>query len=155
MKGFEKVLFLCIIVVFAGCSSTSKTSSSASGNDAVDVGYGNQDKEAVTNAITKLEVDNPALSLADYLRRVPGVMVRGSGNNVTVMIRMGSSYGATSGPLFVLDGVQIGTSYDQAVNMVDVNDIKDISVLKDISSSNIYGYQAKNGVILIESKRGN
>jgi len=155
MKYLEKYLLLSIIVVLAGCSSSSKISSSAPGNDGVNVGYGNQDREAVTNAISEIEVDNPALSLADHLRRVPGIMVRGSGDNVSVMIRIGSNYGANSGPLYVLDGVQIGTSYDQAVDMVDVNDIKRISVLKDISASNIYGYNAKNGVILIESKRGN
>lgn len=121
-------------------------------DDGVDVGYGRQSFAETTTAVSNVEVDNPALTLADYLRRIPGVMVTGRGNNTQVRIRGGNSVDGDSEPLFVIDNVPMAQTYRAAVQMVDINDIEDVSVLRDISASNIYGQRAKNGVVIITTK---
>ncbi|MEO0470109.1 MAG: TonB-dependent receptor plug domain-containing protein [Bacteroidota bacterium] len=121
----------------------------------IDAGYiGKKDKRASTNSVTEVKPDNAILSLANYLRRVPGVSVSGSGDRARVYIRGGiASESRTGEPLFVLDGVPIGDSYSAVANRIVVNDIDKISVLKDISASSMYGVQGQNGVILIKTKR--
>ncbi|MDH3709759.1 MAG: Plug domain-containing protein, partial [Cyclobacteriaceae bacterium] len=62
------------------------------------------------------------LSLADLLRRKPGVSVQGQGSSTKVAIRGGSGAHGTD-PLYVLDRQPVGNSYSQVAGMVDVNDI--------------------------------
>ena len=89
-----------------------------------------------------IEVDG-AMSLADYLRRVPGLVI--SGNSVSIR-GMGA-------PLYIIDGVQIGRSYRQANTSVSVFDIDRVEVLKNAADLAIYGRQGQNGVIKIFTRR--
>ncbi|MEM6766089.1 MAG: TonB-dependent receptor plug domain-containing protein [Bacteroidota bacterium] len=154
-----KTLFLLLLSLMIGCSTTKETQRQeiyASGEKEINVGYGKTKSKNKLGAVESVEPDNPNLSLADYLKRVPGISVRGSGDNATIRVRGGiSSSGLSQEPLFVLDNAPIGKSYQNLVNMVDINDIKRVSVLKDISSTNIYGVNGSNGVILITTKRDN
>jgi len=146
MKKFILSVFsLVLMASLVACSSTKKVSNlSSSENEDPDTGV----------AKTNTQAKESNLSLADYLRRMAGVQVMGSGNNVTVYVRGGSA-SQTSGntPLYVIDGNQIGNEYSQASNMIDVNDIRYVEVLKDVASTNTYGMRGSNGVIVIHSKQ--
>ncbi|MEZ4848585.1 MAG: TonB-dependent receptor plug domain-containing protein [Bacteroidia bacterium] len=134
-------------------SGKSTTSQKDSTQDDVTIAYGKTSRSAVTGAVQEIEPDQPSIRfLADYLRRVPGVSVRGTGDRVKVVIRDGITSSGTNEPLYVINNVPSGNSYSMVSSMVDVNDIKNISVLKDAASSSIYGYQAQHGVIIIETK---
>ena len=56
-------------------------------------------------------------------------------------------------PLFVVDGVSVGFSYQQVEHLVNVNDIASVEVLKGPSDTALYGRQGANGVIVIRTKR--
>ncbi|MEM7514673.1 MAG: TonB-dependent receptor plug domain-containing protein [Bacteroidota bacterium] len=154
-----RISFFFALSLLIACTSTKEASDQtlyASGEEQIEIGYGKTKSKNKLGAMETVEIDNPNLTLADYLKRVPGISVRGSGDNATIRVRGGiSSSGFSQEPLFVLDNAPIGKSYQNLVNMVDVNDIKRVSVLKDISSTNIYGINGSNGVILITTKRDN
>jgi len=112
-------------------------------------------KKAKTEIANTVETDeNTAanLSLADLLRRKPGVRVQGQGSGTTVAIRGGQSSASGASPLFVVDRVPIGTNYSQVAGMVNVNDIKTINVLKGADASR-YGTRGNNGVVEITTKK--
>jgi TonB-dependent SusC/RagA subfamily outer membrane receptor len=110
-----------------------------------------KDKKAKKKKKNRAEKTVTYLSLADLLRRQPGVMVQGSGNNATVAIRGGAGVSGTE-PLYVVDKVPIGTSYGQVAGMVDVNDIDNINVLSGADASQ-YGTRGNGGVIEITTKK--
>lgn len=84
-------------------------------------------------------------SLADHLKRVPGLQqVDG-----VFRIRGNISFNADTEPLYVINGVPVGQSYEQANAIIDVNDIKSVRVLKDVGSTNKYGMRGSSGVVEI------
>ena len=90
-------------------------------------------------------------SLADYLHKVPGVNISGSG---VVTIRGVNSFDATYSPitpLFVIDGQAIGYSYNEANRMLDPRFIDYVKVLKGPDAT-IYGSRGGNGVIEIVTR---
>lgn len=93
------------------------------------------------------------LSLADRLKRIPGLRVMDTGQEIKVMVRGASTAFQNTDPLYVINHVPIGHSYNQVVSQVDPNDIKAITVLKDAASSSLYGIRGSNGVILISTKK--
>ncbi|HWV29674.1 MAG TPA: SusC/RagA family TonB-linked outer membrane protein [Dyadobacter sp.] len=127
-------------------------------NEVVVVGYGTQKKRDLTGAVsqvnaTRLENENPQ-SVQDVLRgNVPGMNIgfstsaKGGGS---VSVRGQNSINAGSTPLIVLDG----TIYNGGLEDVNPNDIETIDVLKDASSSSVFGAKAASGVILITTRRG-
>jgi len=110
-----------------------------------------QDKKEKKKKKEKTEKTVTYLSLADLLRRKPGVLVQGSGNNTTVAVRGGAGASGTD-PLYVIDRVPIGNSYSQVASMVDVNDIANINVLSGADASQ-YGTRGNSGVIEITTKK--
>lgn len=90
-------------------------------------------------------------SLADYLQRVPGVNVMGSEGNQMVTIRGINSFSSGIEPLFVINGQVVGSSYNQANNMINVRDIDYVRVLKGPDAA-VYGVRGGNGVVLIVTK---
>lgn len=121
-------------------------------NEQVDVGYGSISNQEVTTAVAEVNPKQPNLDLLTYLRRVPGIQITGSGSSARIRIR-GLNSLEVNDPLFVVDGMPIGNSYQDVENSVSVNDIKNISVLKDGGSASIYGTRGNNGVILITTKK--
>ncbi|MEM8899162.1 MAG: TonB-dependent receptor plug domain-containing protein [Bacteroidota bacterium] len=154
-----RISFLFVLSLLIACSSTKEATDQtlyASGEEKIEIGYGNTKSKNKLGSMEKVETNNPNLSLADYLRRVPGISVQGSGDNARVRIRGGiTSAGMSEEPLYVLDNAPMGRSYQAISNMVDVNDIKSVSVLKDVSSTNIYGVNGTNGVVLITTRKEN
>mgnify|MGYP000168022807 CR=1 FL=1 len=125
-------------------------------DEVVVVGYGKQSRAEVTGAIstidskaiTSLPVSNPEESLQG---RAPGVLVVSTGSPGSapvVRIRGVATFGDNS-PLFVVDGVIVG-----GLSAVNPSDIESINVLKDASTTAVYGAQGANGVIVVTTKSG-
>ncbi|WP_420459024.1 SusC/RagA family TonB-linked outer membrane protein [Neolewinella sp.] len=134
------------------------------GNDAglldevVVLGYGSQNRESVTGAISSVggetlsEITTPSLGEA-LQGRLAGVQVIAGGapgEAPQVQVRGIGSISFGSGPLIVVDGIPSAGGYNQ----FDTRDIESTTVLKDASSTAIYGSRASNGVILITTKSG-
>ena len=93
-------------------------------------------------------------SLADRLRKIGGLTVSGTGNNVSVLVRGMSSIKFSNQPIYVIDGLNVGDNYARANGAIDVNQIKTIKVLKGPAQTARYGEVGKNGVILITTFSG-
>lgn len=128
-------------------------------DEVVVVGYGTQSKASLTSAVSTVnarEMTNiPASNLSNILAsRASGVYVQTAtgvpGQSSTVRIRSASSWNAAP-PLFVIDGVIRDQS---AFDALDPSQIESLSILKDASSTAIYGSRASNGVLLVTTKTG-
>jgi TonB-linked SusC/RagA family outer membrane protein len=133
--------------------------SAASMDQVVVVGYGTKRRSDVTGSVasvpqgrlSELPVTN---ALQAIQGAVAGVNITQSssvpGASPTAVIRGESSISASTGPFIVVDGVP----FNGSLNDVNPNDIASIDILKDASSTAIYGTRGANGVILITTKRG-
>ena len=129
-------------------------------DEVVVVGYGQQKKANLTGAVANIDVEKtltsrPEQDVAKALQgAIPGLTVLNTSGDInanpTLQIRgLGTlSNGQKSSPLIVVDGVPTDD-----LSMINGNDIASISVLKDASSSSIYGSRAAFGVILITTKQ--
>ncbi len=123
------------------------------------VGYGTQKKSDLTGAITTIKSDEivktpTGQAMQAMQGKVAGLQVVSTGSpgdSPTVRVRGVNSYpgSGNSNPLYIVDGM----FYDN-IDFLNTYDIESMSVLKDASSSAIYGVRASNGVILIETKSG-
>ena len=135
--------------------------------EVVVVGYGTVKKSDLTGAVGTIKADvlqeRPASSLNQGLSgRITGVNVSSNsgrpGGRANIRIRGASSISVSNNPLYVIDGV-ILNAVDLAngstpIDYLNPNDIASIEVLKDASSTAIYGARGANGVILVTTKRG-
>ncbi len=129
-------------------------------NDVVVVGYGTQRKIDVTGSVAHVRgtelVKQPVLTATQALQsKVAGVQIISSGqpgSSPQVIIRGAGSILAGVNPLYVVDGVILPQGSD--ITNINTADIASVDVLKDASSSAIYGARAANGVILITTKQG-
>ncbi|MBP2830677.1 TonB-dependent receptor [Aquimarina sp. U1-2] len=129
-------------------------------DEIVVVGYGTQSRQNITGSVSSLEeyrLENvPNTNFTQALQgSVSGVYITnnsaGAENaDVNIRIRGQNSITANNGPLIVLDGVPFSGNISQ----INPNDIESLEVLKDVSSSAIYGTRGANGVILITTKKG-
>ena len=123
------------------------------------VGYGVQKKANLTGAVAAVNMDETLTSrsipnVSSMLQGlIPGLAVNQNsgmaGNNSSELLVRGLGTVNNARPLVVVDGLP-----DVDINRINMNDIESISVLKDASSSAIYGSRAANGVILITTKSG-
>jgi outer membrane cobalamin receptor len=93
------------------------------------------------------------LSLEDRLRRLSGVNIQGSGRDAKVTIRGLNSLTNNTEALFVVDGTVVPGGLQAVSQLVNVNDIKDIEVLKSAIETSAYGIQGAGGVIVIRLKK--
>jgi TonB-linked SusC/RagA family outer membrane protein len=135
--------------------------------EVVVVGYGTVRKSDLTGAVgtVKAEVlqERPAASLNQGLSgRIAGVNVSSNsgrpGGRANIRIRGASSISVSNNPLYVIDGVILNAvdlqNGSTPIDYINPNDIASIEVLKDASSTAIYGARGANGVILVTTKRG-
>jgi TonB-dependent starch-binding outer membrane protein SusC len=150
--------------------------------EVVVVGYGEIRKSDLTGAVSKLKyaenADQPITSVDQFIQgRVSGVQITQNsgapGSGMNFQIRGVSSISGSSQPLYVVDGFPIETGYgttgstsfvngDNArsappsnpLASLNPNDIESIEILKDASSTAIYGSRGANGVVLITTKKG-
>lgn len=127
-------------------------------DEVVVVGYGVQKKSDVTGALSSVKGDDLtklSISRTDQALQgqMAGVMVQNSvaapGESPNIIIRGGNSLKGENAPLVVIDGVLGGD-----LSLIDPNDITSIEVLKDASSTSIYGSRGANGVIMVRPNVG-
>ncbi len=135
-------------------------------NEVVVVGYGTQDRKDVTGAVATIKNQNikdmAVTSIDQKLAgQVAGVQVSqvsgAPGSAPVIRIRGSGSLGAGDEPLYVIDGFPVTNYYSKFSNplsTISPDDIESISILKDASSTAIYGSRGSNGVILITTKKG-
>lgn len=127
-------------------------------DEVVVVGYGVTKRRDLAGAISSLKPDEIEAGVISNMSqllkgRVAGIQVRQNslepGGSVSVRIRGASSISADNEPLYVIDGFQTD-------NMTHINpdDIESIEILKDASTTAIYGARGANGVVLITTKKG-
>ena len=129
-------------------------------DEVVAVGYGVVKKSDLTGSVGSVNSDKllerPTINLEQSIAgRIAGVNVQTNsgrpGGRTVVAIRGYSSVNASNSPLYVVDGI----IWPAGINDLNPNDIESIDVLKDASSTAIYGTRGSNGVIIITTKRGN
>lgn len=129
-------------------------------DEVVVIGYGVRKKGSITGSVSTVKADKmenvPVASFDQALQgQAPGLQViSGSGqpnSPASFMLRGVNSINASSTPLFILDGMQISSNDFASLNP---GDIESVNVLKDASSTAIYGARATNGVVIITTKRG-
>ena len=128
-------------------------------SEVVVVAYGSAKREAITGSVATLNasaIENRVVTnISNILQGVaPGIQVGASngqpGSGTSIRIRGFGSLSASNAPLYVLDG----SVYDGSIGDINPNDIESVSLLKDASSSALYGARGANGVILITTKKG-
>lgn len=140
-------------------------------SDVIVIGYGSQRKGDLTGAVTSVsskDFNTGLIGSAEQLLvgRVPGVQITSNSGSPTggstIRIRGGSSLNASNNPLIVLDGVPLeeggitgnNDEKNNFMSLINPADIESMTILKDASSTAIYGSRASNGVILITTKKG-
>jgi len=127
--------------------------------EVVVIGYGTQRKSDLTGAVGSVKsselMQRPAINVEQSLAgRIAGVNVSTNsgrpGGRTSISIRGFSSINASNDPLYVVDGV----IWTDGITNLNPNDVESIDVLKDASSTAIYGTRGSNGVIIVTTKRG-
>ncbi|MBN2486094.1 MAG: TonB-dependent receptor [Bacteroidales bacterium] len=128
-------------------------------DEVVVVGYGRQNKESVTAAISSVAakelVQSPTANisnaLAGRLSGLTSIQVSGKpgSDEADLYVRGVGTYAGTTKPLIMVDGVA-----RESYNNIDPNEIENISILKDASATAVFGVRGANGVIIITTKRG-
>ena len=136
--------------------------------DVVVIGYGTARKSDLTGSVATVsskDFNKGLVSSPEQLinGKVSGVQIMSNSGSAsagsTIRVRGGASLNASNDPLIVLDGVPLeqgGISGNSSnfLSMINPADIESITVLKDASSTAIYGSRASNGVIIITTKKG-
>lgn len=126
-------------------------------DEVVVVGYGSVKKRDLTGAVTSVKsaevLAAPTNNVMEALQgKIPGMDITKTsgqvGGDVTILLRGSRSIYGSNEPLFIIDGIP--GSYSQ----VSPSDIESVDVLKDASSTAIYGSAGANGVVIITTKRG-
>ncbi|WP_452218447.1 SusC/RagA family TonB-linked outer membrane protein [Lacinutrix undariae] len=126
-------------------------------SEVVIIGYGTQRKADLTGAISTVKAEDiektPAANVLQSLQgKISGVQVVSSGSpgdSPTVRLRGLGTYSGSGSPLYVVDGM-----FYSNIDFLNSKDIETMTVLKDASSSAIYGVRAANGVVIIQTKSG-
>ena len=127
-------------------------------NDVVVIGYGSVKKKDLTGSVSTVNSETlqavPVANASEALTgKMPGVQItttEGSPDaEVKIRVRGGGSITQSNDPLYIVDGFPV-----ESISDIPSNDIEDITVLKDASSTAIYGSRGANGVILVTTKSG-
>lgn len=134
------------------------TSSTLQIDEVVAVGYGTVKKRDLTGSVSSVKSDEitkttSSNAMQAMQARVPGLDIQQSngqaGAGININLRGNRSISASNSPLILVDGIEYGSVLD-----VNPSDIESMEVLKDASSTAIYGTRGANGVIIITTKRG-
>ena len=137
-------------------------------SEVVVIGYGTARKSDLTGSVSTIKSDDfnkGQISSPEQLinGKVAGVQIMSNSGSATggstIRVRGGASLNASNDPLIVLDGVPlerggIAGNDNNFLSMINPSDIESMTVLKDASSTAIYGSRASNGVIIITTKKG-
>lgn len=132
MKNYLNALIFAFIgiIFFSSCNTTSGVKSKDDG---------------ITNDVFYQD-------LADRLR-AEGLGVQGTGTSVSIVIRGIQTIMGDTRPIFVVNGYNMGRDYNSVNNAINVNDIRNVKVLKSKSETALYGEDGNNGVIILTMKK--
>lgn len=142
-------------------------------DEVVVIGYGTRKKRDMVGSVATVTAEElssvPASSLTQALQgKAAGVQISSSsgvpGSQTNVLIRGVNSISLNTSPLYIIDGMPIysggglertiGSTSQDPMSLINVNDIESIQILKDAEATSIYGSRGSNGVILITTKSG-
>lgn len=145
----------------------SMTSAAVTLSEMVVTGYGEQRAGSVTGAVTQVSsgefnvgrIISPQMLIQNKVAGVQVVENNEPGGGIAIRIRGTTSINASSDPLYVIDGMPVGagggiSAGRDALNFLNPNDIESITLLKGGEAASIYGANAANGVIIIQTKSG-
>ena len=156
---YSKSLGLIAVLYFASGMNAQTTDSikEKTIEEVVVIGYGSVKKKNVTSAIENIKSDvfedRPIYNIGQALQgNAAGVSVIQNsgkpGQSLNVKIRGNNSISSGVNPLYVVDGIQTND-----VSGINTDDIVDITILKDATSTAIYGINGSSGVVIITTKR--
>ena len=127
-------------------------------NEAVVIGYGSVRKADLAGSVAVMDnksfKDQPITQVSDAIQgRIAGVEVMNSGTpggDIKIRVRGSSSINKSNEPLYIVDGI----ARESGLEGISPEDIQSIQVLKDASSTAIYGSRGANGVVLVQTKTG-
>jgi TonB-dependent SusC/RagA subfamily outer membrane receptor len=156
VKSYQLLLCLFSMATFFACSGTKNTANSTQDHPPAVVDNGYQlvpaDNANQSNIMVHPNKDQPTnLTMTDMLSRLPGVRINGSGQYAKIIVGGAASFMAATDPLFVVNGISVGSDFSTVYTMVKPNDVISLSVLKG-SDATVYGTRGANGVILIRTK---
>ena len=145
------------VTVTGNTADVQLVSESTTLSDVVIIGYGKARAKDLTGAVSTVDLNKtksqPVSDIGQAIQgRAAGVQVYSSGEpggNVTFRVR-GTGTIASNNPLIVVDGMPL----NGGLNQLNMNDVESISILKDASSTAIYGARGANGVVIVTTKRG-
>ena len=138
-------LLLLATCWLAACGSSRTATTDQQKYDRVEANKRNNNNTVEVDATTGID-------LTSFLRRIPGMMVRGNGPTATVRVRDHRSAQGDSSPLFVVNGTILGNDFSALYSTIDPNEIARVRVLKTASETNRYGLQGGRGVVEIKLK---
>lgn len=130
-------------------------------DEVVVVGFGKQKKESLVGAVQAVKPEDLRITSSSlttsFAGNIPGIIAtQTSGepgyDNADFYIRGVSTFGSSTAPLILLDGVEINSTM---LNNIPPESIESFSVLKDATATSLYGSRGANGVILVNTKLGN
>ncbi len=136
-------------------------------DEVVVVGYGTQRSQDVTGSVATVDqkaIKDLPVSTIDQkmIGQIAGVQIQqlsgAPGAGSSIKIRGSGSLSAGNEPLYVVDGMPYSAGLNQIINpllLINPNNIESVTILKDASSTAIYGSRGANGVIMITTKKGN
>ncbi len=134
MKYMPIFILLCLPLILTHCAATERTPREAMIMDESEVDF------------------SQYRDLAECLRDMPGLQVRGAGRNTSIRIRRMMTSDTDSGPLYVVDGRDRGYSFSDIYRFVNMSDVSRIEVLTG-SDADAYGIRGSGGVIVISRNR--
>ena len=126
-------------------------------NEVVVLGYVTQDRQNLTSSVVSVDVAGakkaPVATITEAIQgRTPGVTIQNSGTpgqQPNVVIRGAGTLYSGSNPLYIIDGL-----WTDNIRDLNPQDIASVNILKDASSTSIYGSRGANGVVIITTRRG-
>ncbi|CAN5443035.1 hypothetical protein BH23BAC3_BH23BAC3_14790 [soil metagenome] len=148
MRDFRILLLILTAgLVFHACASSEKSTHQSS--QEIEMNSEGDEKEDVRSISPR----NSAITLSNYLSRVPGLHVQNRGGLTEVRIRGVNTLQGNVHPLFVINGSHIGHSFEAAEQSVSVDDIDYITVLRGNDATQRYGSRGSAGVVEIYTKK--
>ncbi len=132
---------LLLIFLSLGCGRSSAYS------------YGNKENPTSTKS-QEVDATKSGETLVNYIRRLPGVSVNRSGNELVAYVRgANDNVNANTAAQIYIDGTPVGNDINEVSSLISVDEIRRVEVVKDVSELSRYGMLGANGVILIKSRK--
>jgi TonB-dependent SusC/RagA subfamily outer membrane receptor len=153
----RRILALCAVAAAACVGTPGEDGAPVEPLDEVRIGYGSQEREEVTGAVTSVraeDIGREVTSFEDLFQGMAGVTVRRLSNGgISLRIRGSSSFSSDGEPLYVINGLTIRAAPGLALMGVNPREVTRVDVLKDAGATAIYGSRGANGVVLIFTVR--